>query len=102
VSRRTREERDAQIMHEVTSRAIRRLDVLEWVILAGAVVLAAGGGAAVAWLIAPTIEPGFRPTWAVTSMLLFIVPGLIALIRMRRDERDDRSKTQSKDEENDG
>ena len=58
MSRRTREERDAQIMHEVTSRAIRRLDVLEWVILAGAVVLAAGGGAAVAWLIAPTIEPG--------------------------------------------
>jgi hypothetical protein len=35
-------------------------------------------------------------------MLLFIVPGLIALIRMRRDKRDDRSKTQSKDEENDG
>ncbi|HIF22891.1 MAG TPA: hypothetical protein EYQ27_13540 [Gemmatimonadetes bacterium] len=89
MSRRTREERDAQIMHEVTSRAIRRLDVLEWVIL-------------VAWLIAPTIEPGFRPTWAVTSMLLFIVPGLIALIRMRRDKRDDRSNTQSKDEENDG
>lgn len=95
MSERARIEREAQAVHEVAARAIRRLDILEWVILAAAMLLAIGGGAAVAWLVAPTLSFGFRPIWAVMSLLLFVVPGVIAIRRMRKDERDARAKTQS-------
>ena len=88
MSERARIQREAQVAHEVAARAIRRLDILEWVILAGAAVLAVAGGAAVAWLIAPTVGFGFRTVWMVMSLLLFVVPGAIAIMRMRRDERD--------------
>ena len=96
MSERARIEREAQAAHEVAVRAIRRLDILEWVILAGAMLLAIGGGAAVAWLIAPTLAFGFRPIWTVMSVLLFVVPGVIAIRRMRKDEREARAKTQRK------
>ena len=98
MSERARIRREAQAAHEVAARAIRRLDILEWVILGGAMVLAIAGGAAVAWLIAPTLAFGFRAIWAATSVLLFVVPGVIAITRMRKDERDARAKTQSKAE----
>jgi hypothetical protein len=42
------DEEAARITREVTERAIRRLDVLEWVILAGAVLFAVIGG----WMVA--------------------------------------------------
>ena len=95
-------QREAQAAHEVAARAIRRLDVLEWVILAGAMALAIAGGAAVAWLIAPTVGIGFRPIWTVMSVFLFIVPGVIAIMRMRKDERAARATTQLSPEEDDG
>ncbi len=98
MSERTRTQREAQVVHEVAARAIRRLDILEWVLLAAAMILAIGGGAAVAWLIAPTVDVGFRPIWMVMSVLLFVVPGVIAITRMRKDERDARAETQSKAE----
>ena len=98
MSDRERVRREAQAAHEVAARAIRRLDILEWLILGGAMVLAIAGGAAVAWLIAPTLAFGFRPIWAVMSLLLFVVPGVIAMRRMRKDERDARAKTQSNPE----
>lgn len=101
MSERARIRREAQVTHEVAARAIRRLDVLEWVILAGAMVLAIAGGAAVAWLIVQTVELGFRPIWAGMSVLLFVVPGVIAIIRMRKDERDARAKIRSNPEEDD-
>lgn len=102
MNERTRTQRDAQVAHEVAARAIRRLDILEWVIIAGAMALAIGGGAAVAWLIAPTVDYGFRSIWMVMSMVLFVVPGVIGLMRMRRDERAARTKTPSNPEEDDG
>jgi len=102
VSERTRTQREAQVVHEVAARAIRRLDMLEWVILAGAMALAIGGGAAVAWLIAPTVEIGFRPIWMVMSVFLFVVPGVIGIMRMRKDERAARAKTKSNSEKDDG
>ena len=83
-------------------RAIRRLEILEWVILAGAMVLAIAGGAAVAWLIAPTAGFGFRPIWTVMSILLFVVPGVIAIMRMRKDERAAPAKLKSNPEDDDG
>ena len=102
MSERTRTQREAQVVHEVAARAIRRLDILEWVILAAAMILAIGGGAAVAWLIAPTVDVGFRPIWMVMSVLLFVVPGVIGIMRIRKDERAARVKTQSDPEEDDG
>lgn len=96
MNERARIEREAQAVHEVAVRAIWRLDILEWVILGGAMLLAIGGGAAVAWLIAPTLAFGFRPIWTVMSVLLFVVPGVIAIRRMRKDEREARANTQKK------
>lgn len=98
----TRTHREAQVAHEVAARAIRRLDILKWVILAAVMALAIGGGATVAWLVAPTVEIGFRPIWMVMSVLLFVAPGVIGIMRMRKDERAAHVKTQSNPEEDDG
>jgi uncharacterized membrane protein len=79
----------AQAAHEVASRAIRRLDLLEGVMIAGGVVLALLGGAVMAWILAGMAGLAFRPTWMVASLLLFVVPGAITIIKIRRDERAD-------------
>jgi uncharacterized membrane protein len=84
----SRWEREAsKVTREVARRAIRRLDVLEWVILAVTAVLAVGGGGLVAVLLVGQPGNGFRGTWIVTSLLLLIVPGVVVLARHRRDER---------------
>jgi hypothetical protein len=80
------EKEAARVTSEVARRAIRRLDFLEWVILAVAVGFAIGGGALVAWILAGS-SSAFRTVWMVTSVLLFIVPGVIAFARLKRDER---------------
>lgn len=81
------EEEAARVTSEVARRAIRRLDFLEWVILGAAVGLSIAGGALVAWILAGSGGASFRLLWAVTSALLFIVPGAIVLTRHRREER---------------
>lgn len=81
------EEEVARAATQVTRRAIRRLDIFEWVVLAGALGIAAAGGYGVAWLIAPQMGLDFRTTWIATALLLFVVPGGIAIIRMNRNER---------------
>jgi uncharacterized membrane protein len=81
------EEEAARPTREVTARAIRRLDVLEWAIFAGAGILATIGGALIAVLIAAPLGFRFRPTWLVASVVLFVIPGSIALTMLRRDER---------------
>ncbi|MEX2467131.1 MAG: DUF2269 family protein [Gemmatimonadota bacterium] len=81
------DEETARLTREVTSRAIRRLDVLEWVIFAGAAALAVLGGALLALLVAAPLGFGFRSTWLMASLVLFIVPGAIAVTSLRRDER---------------
>ncbi|MDH3206214.1 MAG: hypothetical protein OEO79_06355 [Gemmatimonadota bacterium] len=81
------EKEDARVTSEVARRAIRRLDFLEWVILAAAVGLALGGGALVAWILAGSSSGNFRMVWMITSALLFIVPGAIVFARNKRDER---------------
>lgn len=83
-----RDEEDARLTREITARAIKRLDVLEWVILAGAGGMAVLGGALVAWLLADPLGLAFRPTWLVASLVLFGVPGAIALRRIKKEERD--------------
>jgi uncharacterized membrane protein len=64
--------------------AIRRLNALEYVILGVAMVLALLAGALAAWMVEKLVGAPFRPTWAVSSLLFFIVPGWIVLRRERR------------------
>ena len=81
------EKEAAEAAAEVARRAVRRLDVLEWLIYAGALAVAVLGGAGVAWLLEEPESPGFRRTWAVSSVLLFVVPGAVVLIQSWRAER---------------
>jgi len=76
-----REERAAREIQEVAARAARRLDVLEWVILAVAAAAATAGGALVAWLLAGQLGVPFRTLWIVGSLVLFAVPGWLAIRR---------------------
>jgi uncharacterized membrane protein len=80
------DDEEVRVTSEVARRAIRRLDLLEWMILGAALVLAIGGGALVAWVLAGSTGP-FRTIWMVTSVLLFVVPGVIVFARIKRDER---------------
>jgi|GEM_PF-1433953 len=66
---------------EEMERAIRRLNVLEYVILGFAVLVALGGGAAVAYILSAGTDLPFRPTWIVLSLLLLIIPGALVFGR---------------------
>jgi uncharacterized membrane protein len=61
---------------EEMRRAIRRLNALEYVILLAAVLLALVGGALAAFLIRSLAGFPFGITWAVASVLLFVLPGV--------------------------
>lgn len=65
-------------LRKVADRAIRRLGIIEVLILAGAALAALAGGALAAFLAASEIGWPFRPTWAAASLLFFVVPGLVA------------------------
>lgn len=74
-------------VRKVADRAIRRLGVLEVLILAGAAVAALAGGALAAFLAASAFGWPFGPTWLVASLLFFVVPGLVAWARSTRGAR---------------
>ena len=78
------DQEDVRVPQEVAARAIRRLNVLEWVILGGAGLIAVLGGALVSWLIAAQLKVSFRLIWIGLSMLLLAVPGLIVILRSGR------------------
>ena len=78
------DQEDVRVIQEVAARAIRRLNVLEWVILGGAGLIAVLGGALVSWLIAAQLKVSFRLIWIGLSMLLLAVPGLIVILRSGR------------------
>lgn len=80
------DEREARLLHEVAARAVRRLDILEWVILAATALLATVGGAVLALLLAEPLGVSFRVLWVVASLLLFVVPGAVALRRAKGTE----------------
>lgn len=96
------EGRDARITREITERAIRRLDILEWLILGGAALLAAVGGGLVALLVAPSLGWNVAATWVVASALMLGLPGGLALYRARRDERELRRRVSRTGEDGDG
>jgi uncharacterized membrane protein len=83
-----RTEEEARVTREVAARAIRRLDILEWVILAGAAFLAIVGGWLLAVLVAEAAGVPFRLAWTVGAILLFGVPGGLSLRRVRREDRE--------------
>ncbi len=68
---------------EEMERAIRRLNVLEYLILAAAFILALGGGGAVAYILSAGTALPFRLTWAIITVLLLVVPGLLVFGRDR-------------------
>ena len=76
-----------QAVQEVAARAIRRLDILEGVMIAGGAVLALVGGALIAALLSGIAGLAFRTTWIVASLVLFVVPGAATIVMIRRDAR---------------
>ena len=64
--------------------AVRRLNVLEYLILAMAMALAAG--VLTAWILRSETGASFRISWIVASLLFFLVPGFLVLRRERRSE----------------
>lgn len=78
---------DPEALRRVTDRAIRRLGMLETLILAGAALAALAGGALAAFLAASAFGWPFRPTWAATSLLFFVVPGAATWARSARAAR---------------
>jgi hypothetical protein len=94
------EDQDVEVAREVMSRAIRRLNVLEYLILLLALGLALLGGALVAWIVSTAAGLSFRWIWAGASLLLFIVPGGIVYLRELRSRgtlTTENSQDQSKD-----
>lgn len=71
--------------NEVMQRAIRRLGVLETLFLLLAAAAALVAGALVAWLLGQAVGFPFRPTWAVSALLLFLLPGGASYWRARRE-----------------
>lgn len=76
-------ENEERLTREVMDRAIRRINIFEYLILGAAAVLALVGGALVAWVLSASLELSFRITWVVASLLFFVVPGGIVYLRER-------------------
>jgi hypothetical protein len=77
-------EKEARVTREVASRALWRLNLLEYLILFAALVLALAGGALVAWVLNATTGVSFRLGWISASLLLFIIPGGTVYLRELR------------------
>jgi predicted lysophospholipase L1 biosynthesis ABC-type transport system permease subunit len=75
---------EIEAVRAVTERAIRRLNVLEYIILTLALGVALLGGALVAWVFSSATDLSFRWIWAVSSILLFVLPGGLVYLRGRR------------------
>ncbi len=78
------DDRETRIARDVTNRAIRRLNILEYMILAVALGLALAGGALVGWILREVLGLPFRWGWVGGSLLLFIVPGGLVYLRESR------------------
>ena len=79
---------EAQSARDALSWVMGRLTVLEYLVLGLALVLALGGGALVAWVLGPVGPLSFRWTWAIVSLLLFILPGAFVYLREFRSAKD--------------
>ena len=66
------------------TRAIRRLNVLEWILLGAAAIASLVGGWLAALLGRSALGLPFRATWMIASLLLFLIPGAMAMVAERR------------------
>ena len=73
------ESADVRRLRADLKRAVRRLNVLEVVLMGAAVVVSLGGGWLAALLGSRFLDLPFGATWIVASFAFFVVPGLIAL-----------------------
>ena len=96
------DQEDSRLTHEVALRAIRRLDILEWVTLGGAAVLAIAGGALVALLLEDLTGWGYRTLWIVTALLLFAIPGGVTFVQLKREEAESRRRLNRDNDESHG
>ena len=98
------EEEKKDHAREVMNRAIRRLNILEYVILGLTALIAVLGGALVAWLVSSMVEVSFRVSWVVASLLLFVIPGAVVYSREHRLARkfEERRETQQSTRDADG
>ncbi len=78
--------------------AIRRLNVLEYVILGVLMALTLLAGALTAWILEIVTGAPFRLAWALSSLLFFVVPGWVVL---RRENRAPDADTRDTNEESD-
>ena len=78
---------DARAARAVMNRAIRRLNVLESLILGAAGLAAIAGGWLAALLSRSAFGFPFRITWLASSVLLFVIPGALAWTMERRGRR---------------
>ena len=76
--------KDHPEVRRVTARAIRRLHALEYVILGVTMLLALFAGALVARMVEMVTGEPSRLTWALSSLLFFIVPGWVVFRRERQ------------------
>jgi hypothetical protein len=74
-------EEKARQGREAVAWVLRRLDVLEYLILFLALILALIGGALVAWVLGSALDLPFRATWGISAILLFILPGGFVYLR---------------------
>lgn len=72
---------DTQGTRRFMQRAIRRLNALEYALLAGAALLALAGGFLAALFLREELGFPLRLTWAVCTVLLFVLPGAAVLGR---------------------
>ncbi|MFH1765294.1 MAG: hypothetical protein ABIF09_13985 [Gemmatimonadota bacterium] len=76
--------KEAEAGREALIWVLRRLDVLEYLILFLALAMALLGGALVAWVLSSALGLSFRWSWAAGSLLLFILPGGFVYLRELR------------------
>lgn len=74
----------SRITHRITARAIRRLSLLEGLMMGAAAVLALVAGAGAAFQMQRSLAWPFRPAWAASSLVLFIIPAFVAWLKDRR------------------
>ena len=77
---------EAGVAREVTGRAIRRLGWLETLLMLAAGLMALFAGAVTAWLVTDLTGMAFRIVWIGASLIFFVVPGGLVLVRTRREE----------------
>ena len=87
-----------EMTRKAMARAIRRINILKFLILAVAGALAVFGGAVAAWVLNATLEAPFGLSWVVASILFFGVPGALVYGREVRAARGRESRTGAEEE----